>query len=622
MPYQTAPTPSGYTPSQSSYRPSNWWGYSNNRAPGKTPSSGYSSWTGWSGGTSYGGTDWGWSSGSSNVEPRTPPRASIPKKPSAPSPRWTAPGLHGSRSPTRRRNIYGDSYRQAVQQQEINRRIRKEALEELSRQSRVAEAYDHAQDVYDAFKNSPEWQNELAKIQRELDKIDELEDLAKGAKVPKPGSANPTRLGGIKLPAIADDVTKTVSNLIEQIAKTPTGKTLLKGAGLLGQLGRGLEFLTQVILLKEGLENLFDPNRFGSLPYTAKLWEEAIQDLLGIDPNQIPDSVLQDATGIQTPNQAAIEQWLQGFQATPEGGGSPDYNYQQPASPPSPELYPGASIPPISPGQQLEGVDEAVLRTIGGEAGFVFYRGGGTAWIGRGDPVDYWVKIEGPYWGSDKTVSLEMLEVTFFANGGGHVWLPSSGGTMTLEKIFDPPQISVSTLKDWVAERVHNGWRYIYPNRTRSKPKYLDELAKARESLKNPGRPQFNQVRIKQRIKETGEIEVITGTFSNFRSRGIPVPPVESATMIQTYPPVLLAKPPVERLPIPLPKPKVKKEEEMRCCTDPLTADNNRMLKMLMKATAADKFATGIQVPSSPFLDDGDPDLVGLIGNIPQIKYS
>ena len=43
---------------------------------------------------------------------------------------------------------------------------------------------------------------------------------------------------------------------------------------------------------------------------------------------------------------------------------------------------------------------------------------------------------------------------------------------------------------------------------------------------------------------------------------------------------------------------------------------------MIVQATAADKFAIGIKVPSSPFLDDADPDLANLIGGIPKMTRS
>ncbi|MBP0036028.1 MAG: hypothetical protein J7524_23175, partial [Roseofilum sp. Belize BBD 4] len=77
------------------------------------------------------------------------------------------------------------------------------------------------------------------------------------------------------------------------------------------------------------------------------------------------------------------------------------------------------------------------------------------------------------------------------------------------------------------------------------------------------------------------------------------------------------------------PNPRIKLNPKRRrrrvdCCDvlgDQLD-ENRRLLRMIVRATAADKFVRGVKLPSSPFLDDGDPDLVGLIGNIPQIKYS
>ncbi|MBP0011487.1 hypothetical protein [Roseofilum sp. Belize Diploria] len=452
------------------------------------------------------------------------------------------------------------------------KKIRKEALEGLGRQL-SQEAYENNQDIYDAFKNSPEWQNELAKIQGELDKIDELEDLLKSGKTPGTSGANPSRIGGIKIPPIADDLIKGIGHLGEQIAKSPVGGFLRVAGTVGGKIFKVIDILGTLLDLKQGIENLIDP--VTGLPGYIKLLQDPSKwmgNLDNIDPGQLVNSIiddtLEDFLGFKSPRQQAVDKFLEGLE-TRARNEEDEYVFTRPGSFPSPDTYPGIeSLPsPVNTRPDI-GLDPNTIHTIGGDNGWVFLDSGKSAWIGTAKLVDWNVVIRGSHWGSDRVVQYEMLEYTLFGDGHWHEWKRNGNG-FDLRQKEAIPSITRQTIEDFINLRVEiyigGIIKYRYPNRVAHMQKYRELLSKARQNMSYAGSPSFDKARIRYKDKKTGEISITMGTLKALRDK-FPLPSMERATKIPLYPPLLLSKPPNQQ-PTPTPLPKVRRENnDMRCC--------------------------------------------------------
>jgi len=434
-----------------------------------------------------------------------------------------------------------------------------------------------------------------------------LEDLAASSPgTPKGGGANPTRLGGIKLPPYLDDVVKSAGGVIDDIGKAAGAlKVLRKLVPILEIIGLGADGVKTGWDLGQKLAGLTgaisdlieDTVGFDSDPTNWSLSPEEMRELMGDSGKSLLENALQDGAE----NRGGKEEH-RGEDGTLPFTPSPSLDID-------PEII--TPIPPSAPTAPQLGPSFVGF-------GYVFAWGPKRSYlVGLAGDIDYVVVIRGPYWGSDKAVRMRVLGGYGVGDGNGGEWVRTEKGGYKL--IPDEPR---TVSKEWIYDQLRRPG-----HRIRSMEVFKQKMIEAREILRGPTSASAGLFasRITRYVLqilnlETGEKHLVHGDRTDLRFAGIPIPPVVNGTLIITDPPMLVARPPAQT---PVHSPRQKKEKEkkkMDCC--PTVLDNNRMLKMISAAVAAPKFVKGVELPSSAFLDSSDPDLSMLIGGIPRMVRS